>query len=79
MGCKTDVIPFPLVPSGFIHKQEVGFLAVITDIVSTFVIYYMFKKLNMINAEYLEILDNNVIKMKDFSVHIRRLKVDNTT
>jgi hypothetical protein len=67
-----------MVPSGFIHKEEIGFIVVLADIISTFVIYYMFRKMHSLNEEYLTILDNNVIRMKDFSVHVRRLKVDHT-
>jgi hypothetical protein len=77
--CKNDLVEFPLVPSGYLHKEEVGFITVVTDIISTMIIYYMFNKLNSINDEYLEILDNNVIKMKDFSIQIKRLKVTSTT
>jgi hypothetical protein len=77
--CKNDLVAFSLVPAGYLHKEEVGFITVVTDILSTIVIYYMFNKLNSINDEYLEILDNNVIKMKDFSIHIKRLKIDSTT
>ena len=79
VGCKKDIVHFSFVPSGYVHKEEIGFITVVADIVSTFLIYYMFNKMNSLNDEYLKILDNNVIKMKDFSVHIRRLKVDHTT
>ena len=78
LGCKKDIVNFSMVPSGFIHKEEIGFIVVLADIISTFVIYYMFRKMHSLNEEYLTILDNNVIRMKDFSVHVRRLKVDHT-
>jgi hypothetical protein len=78
VGCKKDIVNFSMVPSGFIHKEEIGFIVVLADIISTLVIYYMFRKMHSLNEEYLTILDNNVIRMKDFSVHVRRLKVDHT-
>lgn len=68
IGCKSDIIAFGLISAGFLHKEEIGFITVVTDILSTLIIYYMFNKLNSMNDEYLEILDNNVIKMKDFSI-----------
>ena len=68
-----------MIPSGKIHKEELGFIAVICDILSILVMYYMFNKLKRMNDEYLTILDNNVIRMKDFSVQVRRLRFDNTT
>lgn len=43
-------------------------IAVISDILSILVMYYLFAKLKAINEEYLTILDNNVIRMKDFTV-----------
>lgn len=41
--------------------------------------YYLFGKLKSINEEYLNILDNNVIRMKDFTIQVRRLRVDHQT
>ena len=41
--------------------------------------YYLFGKLKSINKEYLTILDNNVIRMKDFTIQIKRLAVDHQT
>tara|TARA_B110000285_G_C15046419_1_gene574556 strand:+ start:905 stop:1090 length:186 start_codon:yes stop_codon:yes gene_type:complete len=59
---------FPLLPSFHFHKEELGVIAVISDILSILVMYYLFAKLKAINEEYLTILDNNVIRMKDFTV-----------
>ena len=68
-----------MMPSGMVHKEELGFIAVICDLLSIMVMYYMFGKLKNMNEEYLTILDNNVIRMKDFSIQVRRLQFDNTT
>ena len=72
LSCQKDVMRFFMVPSGQIHKEELGFIAVICDILSICVMYYMFGKLKAMNIEYLRILDNNVIRMKDFSIQVRR-------
>ena len=64
---------FSMVPSGQLHKEELGLIAVVSDILSIMVMYYMFGKRKAMNEEYLTILDNNVIRMKDFSIQVRRL------
>jgi hypothetical protein len=79
LSCQKDVMKFQMVPSGRLHKEELGVIAVISDIVSICVIYYMFGKLKLMNDEYLRILDNNVIRMKDFTIQVRRLQFNNTT
>ena len=79
MACQKDIMEFSFVPSGQIHKEELGLIVVISDILSIMVMYYMFGKLKAMNEEYLTILDNNVIRMKDFSIQVRRLHFDNTT
>lgn len=65
MGCTSDNLN--LLGYNF-HKEEIGLITVLIDILSIFFMYYMFGKLNQINNEYLKILDNNVIRMKDFSI-----------
>jgi hypothetical protein len=73
LSCQKDVMKFSILPSGQLHKEELGFIAVICDIFSICVMYYIFGKLKIMNDEYLTILDNNVIRMKDFTVQLRRL------
>jgi hypothetical protein len=68
MSCQKDIMKFSMVPSGQLHKEELGLIAVVSDIFSIMVMYYMFGKLKAMNEEYLTILDNNVIRMKDFSI-----------
>lgn len=76
MGCISDNVKF--LGTKF-HKEEIGLITVVIDIISIIFIYYMFGKLNQINDEYLEILDNNVIRMKDFTIQIRMLQIDNSS
>ena len=65
MGCISDNVKFM---GKKFHKEELGLITVVIDIISCIFMYYMFGKINEINDEYLEILDNNVIRMKDFSI-----------
>ena len=61
------------------HKETLGLVAVISDIISICLIYYFFGKLRQINDEYLEIIDNNVIKLSSFTIQVDNLVLDKTT
>jgi hypothetical protein len=76
LHCIRDYVVFRPLPGFRFHKEELGVIAVVSDILSIIVMYYIFNKLKYINEEYLTILDNNVIKMKDFTVQVRRIQVD---
>lgn len=62
-----------------VHKLHIGTIAVIADIISILVVYYMFGKLKDFNSEYQEIMDNNVIKMSKFALRMNDVKLDKTT
>lgn len=68
LGCIADKVKFKMLPNTYFHKEELGIIVVISDVLSVIVLYYIFGKLKVINQEYLQILDNNVIRMQDFSV-----------
>ena len=77
--CISDELELPFAPGTRLHKEGLGLLAVIADLISLALMYYLFGKLKSVNEEYLRILDNNVIRMQDFSLQIRRLAVDDTS
>ena len=77
--CMTDDLFMPHMTGIRFHKEQVGLLSVFIDILSLALMYYLFGKLKSINKEYLTILDNNVIRMKDFTIQIKRLAVDHQT
>lgn len=60
------------------HKIHIGLAAVACDILSLTIITYFFYKLKSIDREYLEIMDNNLIKMSKFTVQINDLQLDRT-
>ena len=62
-----------------IHKLHLGTFAVLCDILSIFVVYYIFNKLKDLTQEYQEILDNNIIKMSKFALQINNIRLDKTT
>ena len=78
-NCIRDYVVFPPLPSVHFHKEELGVVAVLSDIISIFLMYYFFGKLKNLNEEYLTILDNNVIRMKDFTIQVRRVSIDDAT
>ena len=53
LSCQTDKIFFSLVPGLSFHKEELGLIAVCSDMFSVLVMYYVFRKLKTINQEYL--------------------------
>ena len=49
LACVTDKIFFKISPNIHFHKEELGFIAVCTDIFSVIIMYYVFGKLKNIN------------------------------
>ena len=49
LSCQKDTLKFSMVPSGLLHKEELGLIAVVSDIISITVMYYMFGKLKAMN------------------------------
>ena len=77
--CMSDFVNVPLYPELRLHKLNLGSAAVILDIISVLVIYYLFNKLKDINYEYQEIMDNNIIKMSKFTIRLNGLKLSKNT
>ena len=76
-NCLSDSI---IVPSGHdLHKESIGILAVLIDAIGIMVMIYMVHKLEDINKDYIDIVDQNQITMKDFSVMCRNVNLDKYT
>lgn len=73
LSCMTDQLYMPYVSGIKFHKDQLGIISVCIDILSLALMFYLFGKLKSINQEFLTILDNNVIRMKDFTIQIKRL------
>jgi len=54
LGCQSDFIETPM---GTFHKENIGILVVISDIISIMIITYFISKVVEMNNEYLEIMD----------------------
>ena len=77
-ACTNDYVHLPF-GDVTLHIHNLGTIAVITDILSILLSYYIFNKLKLINKEYQEIMDNNIIKMSKFAIRINNIKLDKTT
>lgn len=51
----------------------------IVDLIGVYFMLYVFNKLSRLNEEYIAIIDDNQITMKDFSVQCRDVLLDKYT
>lgn len=63
----------------FLHKEEVGILIVLFDIVGIIITLVVFKNLKQANSDLLDIIDNNQMTMKDFTVYCKDVICDRHT
>lgn len=69
VGCKRDSIPVPF-SSIRLHKEKIGICIIICDTLSIVVLFFFFRKIAELNTEYLTILDDLEVQMKDFAIKI---------
>ena len=67
VGCTEDSVTISAVGSR-IHKEKIGILVVVLDMISVIFMAFIFQKLAEINNEYLGIMDDMRVQMKDFGV-----------
>jgi hypothetical protein len=51
---------------------------VVADIASLLIVYLLLERLDKINDQYLDILQNNIVKMSNFTVEVRSVTLDKT-
>ena len=78
VGCTEDTVVEPIFDNK-IHKEKIGILVVVLDIVSVAFMAFVFEKLKGMNDEYLDIMDDLRVQMKDFGVKINNCKLDRYT
>jgi hypothetical protein len=61
------------------HKETIGCLVVLCDILGIFLMIYVVWKLEQVNKDYADIIDANQITMKDFSVMCKDVLLDKYT
>ena len=62
-----------------VHKQDAGIFIIIFEILSILIILFFFKKLTQINNEYLGIIDDMQVEIKDFGIMFKNVKLDRYT
>ena len=75
LGCKYDDVPIPFSPNRF-HKESVGIVIVSLDFASMLVMIFFFSKINELNNEFLQKIDDLRVQMKDFGVKLNNVKLD---
>jgi len=79
VGCKYDDVLVPFTRSTRLHKEWIGIIILICDIVSIMMMYYFFSSIRRLNLEVLESMDDMLVQMKDFGIKIDDLKLDRFT
>ena len=77
IGCKDDTVNFPIADN--FHKEIAGVIIVSFDIISILIMAVFFYKLKSINMEYLNIMDDMTVQMKDFTIKINDVELDKYT
>lgn len=78
-GCKSDMVKMYPFQKGMAHKHDAGIFIIVFEILSILIISFFFKKLNQINNEYLDIIDDMQVDMKDFGIMFKNVKLDKYT
>jgi hypothetical protein len=65
VGCLGDDV---VIGESKISKEQVLEIAVITDIVSLLIMLYFINKIEVINAEFLDVYDDCHEKLNDFAI-----------
>ena len=79
VGCKYDDVKVPFTRNTRIHKEWIGIIIIICDVVSIGIMIYFFTKIRELNEEFLNALDDLKVQMKDFGVKIDELRLDRFT
>ena len=78
VGCKYDDVQVPLTQIR-LHKEWIGIIIIVCDVMSICIIYYFFAKIRIINLEVLKAMDDLKVQMKDFGIKIDDLRLDRFT
>lgn len=75
IGCMKDNIQIETLGIS-LHKLQIGLIVVAIDILSILFMSFVFGRLKPIIEEYLKIVDQNMIKISDFSIQIQDVELD---
>ena len=78
MGCKYDDVKMPFTDKR-IHKEKIGVITVAIDFASIMIMIFFFSKIQDINDEFLNNIDDLRVQMKDFGVKLNKVRLDKFT
>ena len=78
-GCKYDQVIIPGLTDKRIHKELIGVIVVSADFFCLVIIIYFFTKLESLNAEFIENVDDLRVSMKDFGIILENVILDKYT
>lgn len=58
VGCKYDDVKVPLTRQTRLHKEWIGIIIIVCDVLSICIIYYFFSKIRVLNEEVLRAMDD---------------------
>ena len=74
-GCKYDDVGIPF-SENRLHKEVIGVFIVCLDFSSILVMMFFFSKINTLNNEFLQSMDDLRVQMKDFGIKLDNVKLD---
>lgn len=75
VGCKYDTVDVEIIGTR-VHKEIVGIVLIICDFSSVVIMMYWFGAMGLINNEYLVVMDDLRVQVKDFSCKIDNVILD---
>ena len=78
MGCKYDDVRMAFSDKR-LHKEKIGVITVALDFASILVMIFFFSKIQDINNEFLDNIDDLRVQMKDFGVKLNKVRLDKFT
>ena len=77
-GCQNEFIKVPMTKIN-LTKESVSLYIVIINGLTMLIITYFFQKIETLNSEYLKIMENITVQMRDFGVWMQEVKLDRHT
>ena len=78
VGCKYDDVKFTFSDSR-VHKEKIGVVTVALDFASILIMIFFFSKIQAVNNEFQDKIDDLRVQMKDFGVMLNKVKLDKYT
>ena len=78
ISCQSLDVKAPIIET-YLNKEYIGVFIVFTNFISIIFMAHIFQTIAKINDEFLEIVDNLMVQMKDFSLKLDDVKIDKSS